>query len=121
MTDIERDTERRITTLETSVKSLIAELRDFKSEIRQQNQMRANELRDLQKRQDEERRKLEEAQAKRDAEFKAFQRKHDDDMRAINKRIDDKIDKISGQLQTMALTTILGVGAIVWAIVSAHK
>ncbi|MBE8952352.1 MAG: hypothetical protein SR1Q7_04310 [Quinella sp. 1Q7] len=103
MTDIERDTERRITALESNVKSLIAEMRDFKTEIRQQNQMRANELRDLQKRQD------------------AAQRKHEDDIREINKKIDDKFDKISGQLQTMALTTILGVGAIVWAIVSAVK
>ena len=95
--------ERQVSVIETKVDKLVDEFRDFKSEIRQQNQMRANEIRDLQKKQE------------------LAQAKHDSDMRDINKKIDDKFDKISSQLQTMALTTILGVGAIVWAIVSAHK
>ena len=114
MTDNERDVERRITNLEANMKSLISELRDFKTEIRQQNQMRANEIRDLQKRQEEDRRK-------HDADMKAAQAKHDADMFAMNKKIDEKFDKLSTQMQTMALTTILGVGAIVWAIFSAMK
>ena len=114
MANFEMDTERRITALETNMNNLIAELRDFKTEIRQQNQMRANEIRDLQKRQDDERRKL-------DAELKAAQQRHENDMRDMNKKIDDKFDKISSQLQMMALTTILVVGAIVRAIVSALK
>lgn len=103
MANFEMDTERRITALETNMNNLISELRDFKTEMRQQNQMRANEIRDLQKKQE------------------LAQAKHDADMRDMNKKIDDKFDKISSQLQMMALTTILGVGAIVWAIVSALK
>lgn len=54
-------------------------------------------------------------------DIRRAQEKHDADMKEINKKIDDKFDKISSQLQMMAVTTILGVGAIVWAIVSAVK
>ena len=61
------------------------------------------------------------AQEKHDADIKEmnqrFYQKFDD----IDKKMDDKFDKLSSQMQTMALTTILGVGAIVWAIVSAFK
>ena len=52
MTDFERDTERRITTLEANVNNLVNELRDFKTEMRQQNEMRAEEIRELRQRQD---------------------------------------------------------------------
>ena len=41
--------ERQVSVIETKVDKLVDELRDFKTEIRQQNQMRANEIRDLQK------------------------------------------------------------------------
>ena len=92
-----------VSSLETKFEAFMRAHEDFKTEMRQQNEMRANEIRDLQKKQDEER-------AKREA-----------DMREINKKIDDKFDKISSQLQMMSVTTILGVGAIVWAIVSALK
>ena len=54
-------------------------------------------------------------------DIRRAQEKHDADMKEINKKIDDKFDKISSQLKMMAVTTILGVGAIVWAIVSAVK
>lgn len=61
------------------------------------------------------------AQEKHDADIKEmnqrFYQKFDD----IDKKMDDKFDKLSSQMQTMALTTILGVGAIVWTIVSAFK
>lgn len=52
MTEQERDTERRITTLESNVNNLIAELRNFKTEMRQQNQMRAEETRELRQKQE---------------------------------------------------------------------
>lgn len=61
------------------------------------------------------------AQEKHDADIKEmnqrFYQKFDD----IDKKMDDKFDKLSSQIQTMALTTILGVGAIVWANVSTFK
>ena len=94
MTDNERDVERRITTLESNVNNLIEELRDFKTEMRQQNQMRAEELRNLQSRQD------------------AAQEKHDSDMREMNKKIDDKFDKLSEQIHTMTIAAVVGFGAI---------
>ena len=100
----------RVSSLETKFEMFMQEMRDFKTEMRQQNEMRANEIRDLKKKHDEEQAKREAAQAK-----------HESDMREINKKIDDKFDKISSQLQMMSVTTILGVGAIVWAIVSALK
>ena len=98
MTDNERDVERRITTLESNVNNLIEELRDFKTEMRQQNQMRAEELRDLQSRQD------------------AAQEKHDSDMREMNKKIDDKFDKLSEQIHTMTIAAVVGFGAIAAAV-----
>ena len=122
MTEQEQiNTQSRVSNLETKFEmfmrlqderfnSFIQEMRDFKIEMRQQNEMRANEIRDLQKKHDEEQAKREAAQAK-----------HEADMREINKKIDDKFDKISSQLQMMSVTTIFGVGAIVWAIVSALK
>ena len=96
MTDNERDVERRITTLESNVNNLIEELRDFKTEMRQQNQMRAEELRNLQSRQD------------------AAQEKHDSDMREMNKKIDDKFDKLSEQIHTMGAIAA-AVGGLVFA------
>ena len=98
MTDNERDVERRISTLESNVNNLVAELRDFKTEMRQQNQIRAEEIRDLQKRQD------------------AAQIKHDSDMREMNKKIDDKFDKLSEQIHTMTIAAVVGFGAIAAAV-----
>ena len=113
--------QNRVTSLETKFEL-------FMEEIRQQRE----DIRRIQERQDEERRK-------HDADIKAAQAKHDADMKemnqrfyakfdamdakfdAMNQKIDDKFDKFSSQLQMMSVTTILGVGAIVWAIVSAHK
>ena len=46
-----------------------------------------------------------------------FYKKFDD----MDKKIDDKFDKLSSQIQMMSLSTVLGIGAIVWAIVSALK
>ena len=54
--------------------------------------------------------------------------KHEADIKAINERIDakvekieEKFDKLSNQFHTTSIATILGVGAIVWAVVSALK
>ena len=113
--------QNRVTSLETKFEL-------FMEEIRQQRE----DIRRIQERQDA-------AQARHDADMKEMREKHDADMKemnqrfyakfdamdakfdAMNKKIDDKFDKISSQLQMMSITTILGVGAIVWAIVSALK
>ena len=106
----------RIDNVLTKVDGLIQGFQDFKTEMRQQNQMRANELRDLQKRHDEEQRKRDEEQRKHDAEFKEFQKKHEDNMRDMNKRIDDKFDKLSDQIHTMTIAAVVGFGAIAAAV-----
>ena len=113
--------QNRVTSLETKFEL-------FMEEIRQQRE----DIRRIQERQDA-------AQARHDADMKEMREKHDADMKemnqrfyakfdamdakfdAMNKKIDDKFDKFSSQLQMMSITTILGVGAIVWAIVSALK
>ena len=128
MSNLELKIDRLEAKLETYMQAQDKRFDSFVQEMRQQNQMRANEIRDLQKRQDEERRardaerRAQEAERRaRDAEMKEARRKHEEDMRAINKKIDEKFDKLSSQIQMMSLSTILGIGAIVWAIVSALK
>ena len=39
--------ENRVTSLETKFEMFIDEMRDFKTEMRQQNEMRANEIREI--------------------------------------------------------------------------
>ncbi len=121
MTDLERKIDRLEAKLETYMQAQDKRFDIFVQEMRQQNQMRANEIRDLHKRQDEERRAREAERRAQEAEMKEARRKHEEDMREINKKIDDKFDKLSSQIQMMSLSTVLGIGAIVWAIVSALK
>ena len=114
MTDVERKIDRLEAKLETYMQSQDKRFDSFVQEMRQQNQMRANEIRDLQKRQDEERRA-------REVEMKEAQRKHEEDMREILANIDDKFDKLSSQLKMMTLTTILFSGLITWMILAVLK
>ena len=90
MTDYERDTERRITSLESNVNNLIAELRDFKNEMRQQNQMRAEEIRELR-------------QDMKDIQ-KSFYAKMDN--------MDSKIEGMGKQIQNLTIAAVVGFGAI---------
>lgn len=53
----------------------------------------------------------------RAAEVHELRIKHDE----LNTKIDEKFEKILSQLQNMAIATVVGVGAIVWAVVSAFK
>ena len=39
----------------------------------------------------------------------------------MNAKIDSKIDKLSTQIQNIAIVAVVGVGAIVWAVVSVVK
>ena len=60
MADIETrvtEVEKKQAVTDAKIDAFIQEMRDFKNEMRQQNEMRANEIRDLQKRQEEDRRK----------------------------------------------------------------
>lgn len=116
MAELETRVERLESKLEMFMRSRDDKFNNFINEMRQQNQMRANEIRDLQKRQDEERRKhdadMKELQKRQDA----AQRKHEDDMREINKKIDNKFDKLSDQIHTMTIAAVVGFGAIAAAV-----
>ena len=109
MADNEKYVERRVDRLETKFEAFMQEMRDFKAEMRQQNEMRAAEIRDLQRRQDEDRRKY-------DADMKEAQAKHDAEMREMNTKIDQTAKEFTKQLHTNFIQTMLGVGAIMAAI-----
>ena len=94
----DKDVEQRVDRLETRFDMFIQEMRDFKTEMRQQNEMRANEIRELRQRQD------------------AMQAKHDAEMREMNKKIDANAKEFTKQLHTNFIQTMLGVGAIMAAI-----
>jgi len=88
MIDLERDTERRITSLESNLNNLIAEFRDFKDEMRQQNQMRAEEIREIRQ-----------------------------DMKYMQTRLDAKIDNIGNHVRNLSVATIIGVATIAVTVV----
>ncbi|MBR7025454.1 MAG: hypothetical protein IKI08_05545 [Selenomonadaceae bacterium] len=88
MTDIERDTERRITNLESNVNNLIAEMRDFKNEMRQQNKMRAEEIREIRQ-----------------------------DMKNMQASLDAKIDGMGKHVRNLSVATIIGVATIAITVV----
>ena len=82
----------RVDATNQRVDDLIGEFRDFKAEMRQQNEMRANEI-------EASRRRIEE----------------------VNEKIDSKFEKILSQMHGMAVATVVGVGAIVVGIMSFMK
>lgn len=122
------DVENRVSSLETKFDMFIAEMRDFKNEMRQQNAMRAAEIARTDAKIEKLREQREKDNAKHEAEMKAIAKqrekdneRHNDDIKELNKKIDDKFENLSSQIHIMSVTTILGFGAIVWAVVSAVK
>ena len=98
MTDENKNIEKRVDKLETKFDMFMQEMRDFKTEMRQQNEMRANEIREIRQRQD------------------AMQAKHDAEMHEMNKKIDENAKEFTKQLHTNFVQTMIGVGAIMAAI-----
>ena len=88
MTDFERDTERRITNLESNVNNLIAEFRDFKTEMRDRDNHRATEIREIRQ-----------------------------DMKNMQTRLDAKIDNIGNHIRNLSVATIIGVATIAITVV----
>lgn len=102
------DSESRVGSLDTKFDIFISEIRDFKNEMRQQNQRRTAEI----ARADAKVEKLRE-QHEKDMKAIAKQRERDneknnDDIKNLNKKIDDKFDKLSSQIQNMARCYRLG-------------
>ena len=113
----EKDLETRVSSLEKNFEVFVQEMRDFKdemrdfkAEMRQQNEMRAAEIARVDA-------KIEQLREQREKD----NAKHEADIKELNQKIEDKFDKLSNQFHTTSIATILGVGAIVWAIVSALK
>lgn len=106
--------ETKVSVIETKVDAFIQEMRDFKTEMRDRDNQRAAEIARV------------EAQATAKIEALREQREKDNtkyeaEMKAMNEKIDAKFDKLSSQIQNMAIAAVVGVGAIVWAVVSAFK
>lgn len=79
--------ESRIDNLETTFKMFIQEMRDFKTEMRQQNQMRAEEIREIRQ-----------------------------DMKAMQANLDAKIDSIGKYVQNLSVAAIAAVGGMFVAV-----
>ena len=98
MTDIENKVDRldeRVTKVENHVSeltanlnNLIRELKDFKDEMRQQNQMRAEEIREMRQ-----------------------------DMKNMQKSLDAKIDGIGNHVRNLAITSMAAIGAMVVTVI----
>ncbi len=88
MADVEASVNNPITELTSNVNSLIREMKDFKDEMRQQNQMRANEIRDLRK-----------------------------DMQEMQKSLDSKIDDMGNHVRNLVWTSMAAIGAMVVTVV----
>lgn len=95
--------ESRVDNLETKFEMFMSEMRDFKQEMRDRDNQRAAEI------------------ARTDAKIEQMRQQHNEEMREMNARIDSKFDKLSSQIQNMAIAAVVGVGAIVWAVVSAVR
>ena len=79
--------ESRVDNLETTFKMFIQEMRDFKTEMRQQNQMRAEEIREIRQ-----------------------------DMKAMQANLDAKIDGIGKHVQNLSVAAIAAVGGMFVAV-----
>ena len=90
--------ETRVSNLETKFEAFMRAHEDFKTEMRQQNEMRAAEIREL-------------------------RQKHDADMREMNQRfyakfdaMDTKFDRLGDKIQNMVIAAVVGFGAIAAAV-----
>ncbi|MBD3878407.1 MAG: hypothetical protein SR1Q5_01795 [Quinella sp. 1Q5] len=79
--------EQRVTETTTNVNNLIAELRDFKNEMRQQNQMRAEEIREIRQ-----------------------------DMKTMQANLDAKIDNMGKHVRNLSVATMAAVGGMFIAV-----
>ena len=80
--------EQRVTETTTNVNTLIAEMRDFKNEMLQQNKMRAEEIREIRQ-----------------------------DMKNMQASLDAKIDGMGKHVRNLSVATIIGVATIAITVV----
>ena len=97
--------ENRVNHLETKVSVIETKVDMFIDEMRDRDNQRAAEIARVDS-------KIEQLREQREKD----NAKHEADMKEINKKIDEKVDNITKEIRSMAITTILGVGAIVAAV-----
>lgn len=85
---INADVQRQLALQDAKFNMFVDEMRDFKNEMRQQNQMRAEEIREIRQ-----------------------------DMKDMQNRLDAKIDGIGKHVQNLTVTAMVGVGTSVIAVV----
>lgn len=105
----ERTIEQRVDSLETTFNAFMREMSEFKQEMRDRDNQRAEDIRELRQKQDA-------AQAKHDADMKELRQKHDADIKEMNAKIDASLQTFTQQLHTNFVQTMMGVGAIMAAI-----
>lgn len=109
MTDSEQDI--KIAQTKQEVDDFKSIVENFIQEMRDRDNKRDQDIRELRQKHEADMKEI----AKQRETDKAA---HDAEMQAINARIDEKFDKLSSQIQNMAIAAVVGVGAIVWAVVS---
>ena len=107
---LEQNLQRQTDAQNAKISVLTQEMRDFKDEMRDFK----NEMRDRDN--------------QRAAEIMELRQKHDTDIKELNARIESKFDKLSSQIQNMAIAAVVGIGAIVigggaiiWSTISSLK
>ncbi|MBR0261993.1 MAG: hypothetical protein IJQ85_09415 [Selenomonadaceae bacterium] len=85
---INADVQKQLALQDAKFNTFVEEMRDFKNEMRQQNQMRADEIREMRQ-----------------------------DMKDMQNRLDTKIDGIGKHVQNLTVTAMVGVGTSVIAVV----
>lgn len=109
MADLENrvsNLETKVSVIETKVDTFIQEMRDFKTEMRDRDNQRAAEIAALRK--------------THEADMKEIRTKQEADMKEIRASIDsvnNKIDGMGKHVRNLAVAAIVGIGAIVVAVI----
>ena len=126
------DIETRVTEVEkkqavTDAKfdAFIQEMRDFKNEMRQQNEMRAKEIDDLRKETNDKFRQMDEKFEKMNAKFDAKFEKMDAKFEKMNEKIDAKFNQLENKMESinqyahqMFIAAAIGIGAMILTVVA---
>ena len=99
ISNLETKFEMFMQSMKETTDNLKSEMQDFKNEMRQQNEMRAAEIKET-----------------RDSIKEIYQATD-----AKVSKIESKIDSLSKHIQNMAIAAVVGVGAVVAAVVSIMK
>ena len=93
--------------LDAKFDAFIDEMRDFKQEMRQQNEMRAREIMELRRETDQ---KFERMEAKFDQKFDKIDQKFD--------RLEAKVDSVNMYAHQMFIAAAIGIGAMILTVVA---